>query len=43
MQLLVRFGGVMTALDSDTRTGYSAEALAEAWPQDGWLVTLERE
>merc|ERR1712091_536810 len=43
LQMLVRFGGVKKALDIGTFTGYSALALAEALPQDGSIVTLERE
>merc|ERR1712060_229491 len=43
LQLLVRFGGVRRALDIGTFTGYSALALAEALPEDGRVVTLERE
>lgn len=43
LQLLVGFGGVRRALDIGTFTGYSALALAEALPEDGRVVTLERE
>jgi 3-dehydroquinate synthase len=43
LQLLVRFGNVKKALDIGTFTGYSALALAEALPNGGSLVTLERE
>ena len=43
LQLLVRYGQAKAALDIGTFTGYSALALAEALPQDGRLVTLERE
>merc|ERR1719461_2153411 len=43
LQLLVRFGRVKKALDIGTFTGYSALALAEALPDGGSLVTLERE
>ena len=43
LQMLVRFGGVKKALDIGTFTGYSALALAEAVPDDGSIVTLERE
>merc|ERR1712117_555258 len=43
LQLLVRFGRVKTALDIGTFTGYSAVALAEALPETGRVVTLERE
>jgi len=43
LQLLVRLMKAKTALDIGTFTGYSALALAEALPQDGRLVTLERE
>jgi len=43
LQFLVRFGHVTTALDIGTFTGYSALALAEALPEKGRLVTLERE
>jgi caffeoyl-CoA O-methyltransferase len=43
LQLLVQFGGVKQALDIGTFTGYSSLALAEALPEDGRVVTLERE
>lgn len=43
LQMLVRFGGVKKALDIGTFTGYSALSLAEALPNGGSLVTLERE
>jgi len=43
LQFLVRFGRVSTALDIGTFTGYSAVALAEALPETGRVVTLERE
>jgi len=43
LQFLVRFGKVSKALDIGTFTGYSALALAEVLPQDGQVVTLERE
>jgi len=43
LQFLVRFGGVKKALDIGTFTGYSALALAEALPEDGKVITLERE
>jgi len=43
LQFLVRFGNVSKALDIGTFTGYSALALAEVLPQDGQVVTLERE
>merc|ERR1719201_1710073 len=43
LQFLVRFGRVTTALDIGTFTGYSALALAEALPENGRVVTLERE
>merc|ERR1712176_1196787 len=43
LQLLVRFGRVKKALDIGTFTGYSALSLAEALPDGGSLVTLERE
>merc|ERR1719331_3000416 len=43
LQFLVRFGRVTTALDIGTFTGYSALALAEALPDGGQVVTLERE
>merc|ERR1712151_1489948 len=43
LQFLVRFGRVTTALDIGTFTGYSAAALAEALPETGRVVTLERE
>merc|ERR1719367_155363 len=43
LQFLVRFGRVTTALDIGTFTGYSAVALAEALPETGRVVTLERE
>jgi caffeoyl-CoA O-methyltransferase len=41
--LLVKFGGVKKVLDIGTFTGYSLLAMAEALPEDGRLVTLERE
>jgi len=43
LQLLVRLGGAKRALDIGTFTGYSSLALAEALPEDGQVVTLERE
>merc|ERR1719163_2197356 len=43
LQFLVRFGRVTTALDIGTFTGYSALALAEALPDGGQVVTLERD
>jgi caffeoyl-CoA O-methyltransferase len=43
LQFLIRFGRVTTALDIGTFTGYSALALAEALPDGGRVVTLERE
>merc|ERR1719498_999729 len=43
LQLLVRFGKVSKALDIGTFTGYSALAIAEALPENGSIVTLERE
>jgi 3-dehydroquinate synthase len=43
LQMLVKFGGVTTVLDIGTFTGYSALALAEALPDGGSVVTLERE
>jgi len=43
LQFLTRFGRVTTALDIGTFTGYSALALAEALPDGGRVVTLERE
>merc|ERR1719346_70589 len=43
LQFLTRFGRVKTALDIGTFTGYSALALAEALPETGRVVTLERE
>merc|ERR1739844_343781 len=43
LQMLVRFGRVKKALDIGTFTGYSALSLAEALPDGGSLVTLERE
>jgi len=43
LQLLVKFGGVKKVLDIGTFTGYSSLAMAEALPEDGHLVTLERE
>merc|ERR1711933_92835 len=41
LQLLVKFGQVKKVLG--TFTGYSSLAMAEALPEDGHLVTLERE
>merc|ERR1711920_1111050 len=43
LQLLVKFGQVKRVLDIGTFTGYSSLAMAEALPEDGHLVTLERE
>merc|ERR1712107_789143 len=43
LQLLVQFGQVKRVLDIGTFTGYSSLAMAEALPEDGHLVTLERE
>jgi caffeoyl-CoA O-methyltransferase len=43
LQMLVRFGRVTKVLDIGTFTGYSALALAEALPDGGSVVTLERE
>ena len=43
LQFLARCGKAKTALDIGTFTGSSALALPEALPQDGRLVTLERE
>merc|ERR1712070_762687 len=43
LQFLVRMLGCKSALDIGTFTGYSALALAEALPEGGSVVTLERE
>merc|ERR1712151_1207485 len=43
LQLLVKFGQVNRVLDIGTFTGYSSLAMAEALPEDGHLVTLERD
>merc|ERR1712061_715137 len=43
LQLLVKFGQVKRVLDIGTFTGYSSLAMAEALPEGGHLVTLERE
>merc|ERR1719454_783638 len=43
LQLLVKFGQVKKVLDIGTFTGYSSLAMAEALPENGHLVTLERE
>lgn len=43
LKLLVQFGKVARVLDVGTFTGYSALAMAEALPEDGKLITLERE
>ena len=43
LKLLAQFGKVQSALDVGTFTGYSALALAEALPENGKVVTLERE
>merc|ERR1712061_463581 len=43
LQLLVKFGQVKNVLDIGTFTGYSSLAMAEALPEDGHVVTLERE
>jgi len=42
-QLLVKFGKVKKVLDIGTFTGYSSLAMAEALPEDGRVVTLERQ
>merc|ERR1712084_163851 len=41
--MLVRLAGCKRALDIGTFTGYSSLAIAEALPEDGSVVTLERE
>ncbi|CAE8587315.1 unnamed protein product [Polarella glacialis] len=43
LQLLVKFGKVKKVLDIGTFTGYSSLAMAEALPEDGRVVTLERQ
>jgi len=43
LQLLVKFGKVKRVLDIGTFTGYSSLAMAEALPEDGTVITLERE
>ena len=43
LQLLIRFSGSQKVLDIGTYTGYSALAMAEALPHDGFVVTLDRE
>ncbi|CAE8581721.1 unnamed protein product [Polarella glacialis] len=43
LQLLVKFGRVKKVLDIGTFTGYSSLAMAEALPEDGRVVTLERQ
>lgn len=43
LQVLVKFGKVKSVLDVGTFTGYSSLAMAEALPEDGRVVTLERE
>merc|ERR1719198_2844812 len=43
LQLLVRLSGAKRVLDIGTFTGYSSLAMAEALPEDGSVVTLERE
>ena len=43
LQMLVRFGRVTKVLDNGTFAGHSALALAQALPDGGSVVTLERE
>jgi len=43
LQLLVKFGQVKKVLDIGTFTGYSSLAMAEALPENGSVITLERE
>merc|ERR1711988_1834978 len=43
LQLLIKFGNVKKVLDIGTFTGYSSLAMAEALPEDGSVITLERE
>ncbi|CAE8713443.1 unnamed protein product [Polarella glacialis] len=43
LKLLVKFGAVKKVLDIGTFTGYSSLAMAEALPEDGRVVTLERQ
>lgn len=43
LQLLVKFGQVKKVLDIGTFTGYSSLAMAEALPEGGQVITLERE
>eukprot|EP00929_Paragymnodinium_shiwhaense_P099504 TRINITY_DN611_c0_g1_i12.p1 TRINITY_DN611_c0_g1~~TRINITY_DN611_c0_g1_i12.p1 ORF type:complete len:434 (-),score=115.68 TRINITY_DN611_c0_g1_i12:115-1416(-) len=43
LKLLIQFGKVKKVLDIGTFTGYSSLAMAEALPEDGSVITLERE
>jgi len=43
LQMLVRLSSAKRALDIGTFTGYSSLALAEALPEEGSVITLERE
>ncbi|CAK9031026.1 unnamed protein product [Durusdinium trenchii] len=43
LQLLLKLSGGKDVLDIGTFTGYSSLAMAEAIPEDGTVVTLERE
>eukprot|EP00929_Paragymnodinium_shiwhaense_P059980 TRINITY_DN2999_c0_g4_i2.p1 TRINITY_DN2999_c0_g4~~TRINITY_DN2999_c0_g4_i2.p1 ORF type:complete len:989 (+),score=331.55 TRINITY_DN2999_c0_g4_i2:65-2968(+) len=43
LKLLIQFGNVKKVLDIGTFTGYSSLAMAEALPEDGSVITLERE
>ncbi len=41
LRLLVRLSGARRVLEIGTFTGYSALMMAEALPEDGWLITCE--
>jgi caffeoyl-CoA O-methyltransferase len=43
LKLVVQITGVLKILELGTFTGYSALSMAEALPEDGRLVTLERD
>eukprot|EP00929_Paragymnodinium_shiwhaense_P058906 TRINITY_DN2949_c0_g1_i7.p1 TRINITY_DN2949_c0_g1~~TRINITY_DN2949_c0_g1_i7.p1 ORF type:complete len:358 (+),score=126.83 TRINITY_DN2949_c0_g1_i7:22-1074(+) len=43
LKLLIQFGKVKKVLDIGTFTGYSSLAMAESLPEDGSVITLERE
>jgi caffeoyl-CoA O-methyltransferase len=43
LQFLIRLGNVRTAVEIGTLAGYSATWIARALPEDGRLITLERD